>query len=88
MKKISNLFLKFFGIGITICLFAGALAFVGFAFALCVGGEVATEICVFIHKSYFPWVIRATSLFAFSGLIGMYLGKDYSLTLAKSKKNK
>ena len=86
MKKVSDLFLKIFGIGVTVCLFAGAIAFVGFFVALCIGGESATEICVFIHKTYFPWVIRFTSVFSFSGLIGMYMNRMSSLTISTSKK--
>lgn len=75
MEKRNNSFLRIFGVGVTVCLFAGALACVGFLAAFCIGGETATAICVFIHKTYFPWVIRLTSLFSLSGLIGMYVRK-------------
>lgn len=88
MKKVSNIFLTAFGIGITLCLFAGTLAFVGFVAALLIGGEIATALCVFIHKSYFPWVIRFTSVFALSGLIGMYLSKVSSLTISSNQNEK
>ena len=85
MKKIREIILWIFGIGVTLCVFAGALALVGFAVALCIGGETATEICVFIHKEYFPWVIQFTSIFTGFGLVGMYLSKKKSLTLNADK---
>lgn len=81
MKKASQIMLWIFGIGVTLCVFAGALALVGFVIALCIGGETATEICVFIHKEYFPWVIQLTSIFTGFGLVGMYFSKKKSLTL-------
>ena len=87
MKKITDVILWIFGIGITACLIAGALSLVGFLVALCIGGETATEICVFIHKTYFPWVIRFTTIFAFFGLIGMYMSKAKALTVSNDTKD-
>ena len=87
MKKVGNFFLNVFAIGVTVCLFAGAVAFVGFIAALCIGGETATTLCVFIHKTYFPWIIRFTSISAFSGLIGMYINQMSSLTISSHKKD-
>ena len=86
MKKVSNFFLTVFGVGVTLCLFAGALALVGFVVALCIGGELATNISVFIHKEYFPWVIGFTSISALFGLVGMYMSKMRSLTISADKK--
>ena len=86
MKKISNVFLSVFGVGVTLCLFAGVLAFLGFVVALLIGGESATQLCVFIHKSYFPWVIRFTSVFTLFGLIGMYMRKLQALTVSSEQK--
>ena len=83
MKKISDILLYIFGTGVTVCLFAGALAFLGFVVALIIGGETATELCVFIHKTYFPWVITATSLFVGFGLVGMYFSKKKALSITK-----
>ena len=85
MKKATNILLTVFSIGSLCALLAGALAFVGFAVALAVGGETATELCVFIHKTYFPWVIKATSVFAGMGLVGMYLSKQKALTTKTDK---
>lgn len=81
MKKISDIILTIFGIGITLCLFAGSISIIGFIFALIIGGETATEICVFIHKTYFPIVITFSSIFSGLGLIGLYLKKTKALVL-------
>ena len=75
MKKTLEIIFSIFGIGITVCLFAGGASLIGFLLALIIGGETATEICVFIHKSYFPIVIQASSVVAFVGLVGVYLQK-------------
>ena len=86
MKKVSNIILWIFGIGVTVCVLAGGLSLLGFIVAMCIGGETATEMCVFIHKEYFPWVIKFTSIFTGIGLIGMYLSKMKSLTVSADKK--
>ena len=88
IKKISDVILWIFGIGETCCLFAGALSLLGFIVALCIGGDVATEICVFIHKTYFPWVIKFAAIFTGFGLLGMYLTKTQSLSIGKKKESK
>ena len=75
MKKISNILLTIFSVGILLSLFAGALTLVGFVGAMIIGGETATQICLFIHKTFFPLVIRGTSIFVAFGLAGMYLSK-------------
>lgn len=85
MKKIADILLKIFAVGIIACLFAGALTLVGYIAALIIGGETATSLCAWIFKSYFPWVIKATSVFTGIGLIGMYLGKQKALTATVEK---
>lgn len=87
MKKAVDTMLWIFGVGVMVCLFAGGLAFLGFGVALCIGGEAATATCVFIHKTYFPYVIRFTSVFVGIGLLGMYLGRVKALSL-RAKSNK
>lgn len=82
MKKISLLLLKVFGVGITLSLFAGGLSLLGYCTALFIGGDIATNLCNFIFKTYLPWVIKFTSLFTGIGLIGMYFSKQKALTVA------
>ena len=81
---IGKVFLKIFAGGVLVTLFAGALAFIGFLVALVIGGETATEICVYIHKVYFPFVIRVCSISVGFGLVGMYCSKIKSLSMEKN----
>jgi uncharacterized membrane protein AbrB (regulator of aidB expression) len=85
MKKIKDILLTVFSVGVLLTLFAGALALVGFVAALIIGGETATQICVFIHKTYFPYVIRVCSVAVGFGLVGMYLGKMKALSVEDQK---
>ena len=84
MKKISNILLKIFSAGVLLALFSGALTLVGFVVAMIIGGEMATQVCVFIHKNLFPYIIKATAIFVAFGLVGMYLSKSKALTVADS----
>lgn len=82
MKKVSKVFLTIFSVGVLLTLFLGALAFLGYLIALIIGGSAATDLCVFIYKSYFPWVIRICSIAVGFGLIGMYMEKQKALTFS------
>ena len=73
MKKFTDILLKVFAYGIIACLFAGGLSLVGYLIALIIGGESAIALCLWVFKSYLPWVIISTSIFTLVGLIGMYL---------------
>lgn len=88
MKKISKILLTGFSVGTILTLFAGALAFFGYVAALIIGGETATNLCVFIHKQYFPWVIQLCSVSVGLGLIGMYLDKKRALAMVEKTKEK
>ena len=87
MKKISKILLTCFSVGVLLCLFAGGLTFLGFIAALIIGGETATALCVFIHKTCFPWIIQICSVSEGLGLIGMYLAKRKALTFGKEEKS-
>lgn len=86
MKKATDIILTIFSVGVLVTLFIGGLTMLGYVVALCIGGETATAICVFIHKSFFPWLIRFTSVFVGVGLIGMYLSKMKALTFSGETK--
>ena len=88
MKKVSDILLRVFAVGSLLALFAGALSLLGFAAALVIGGETATAICVFIHKTYFPYVIKFTSVFVGFGLLGMYLSKIKALAITDGGEGK
>lgn len=87
LKKISNVCKIIFGYSIMITLFAGALVFLGFLAALIIGGDVAIAICAFIHQSILPVLIRITTATVLFGLVAMYLGGEFALTIGKEKKN-
>lgn len=82
MKKVSNILLTIFAVGVLLTLFAGALSLLGYIVAMFIGGETATAFCAFIYKEYFPWVIRICSISTGFGLVGMYLNKMRALTIA------
>ena len=86
MKKVSDILLKIFAYGIIACLFAGGLSLVGYLVALIICGESATALCLWVFKTYMPWVIKATSIFTLIGLIGMYLSKQKALVATTEKK--
>ena len=81
MKKVSKVFLNIFSVGVLLTLFAGALSLAGYIAALIIGGESATELCAFIYKTFFPWVIRICSIAVGFGLIGMYLDRKKALVV-------
>ena len=85
MKKFSDILLKVFSVGVLLILFAGAMTLIGYIVAMFIGGEVATEICVFIHKTFFPYVIRVTSIVVGIGLFGMYLSKMKALSVSDTQ---
>lgn len=87
LKKITNILLTVFSVGIIVCLFAGGLSLVGYVVAMFIGGETATEMCLFIFKTYLPWVIKFTTIFTAIGLLAMYLSKTKALTVSASEKN-
>ncbi len=88
MKKINSVLKKIFGVCVLISLFAGGLSLLGYITALCIGGEMATAICAFIFKQYFPWLIRITSIVIGIGLITMYLSGEAALTMKSKKSDK
>ena len=88
MKKISAVLKTIFGYGIMICLFSGGLTFFGYIAAMIIGGETATEMCVYIYKTYFPFVIQVCSVCVGCGLVGMYMNKVVALTFAGDNKSK
>ena len=85
MKSVSNVLTRIYAYGIVVCLFAGGISLLGYIAALIIGGETATALCAWVFKSYLPWVIKFTSIFAGIGLIGMYLSKQKALTAKVEK---
>lgn len=81
MKKISNILLTIFSIGIILSLFAGAVSLIIYIIAMFIGGEAATNLCASVFTDYLPWVIKFTSIFVGVGFIGMYFAKIKALSV-------
>ena len=79
-KKISNILQSLFGWGIFISLFVGGLTFLGYVFALIIGGEVAEKICQFLYKDLNPVLIYISTISVVIGLVKMYLNKEIALS--------
>ncbi len=88
IKKIAAVLRIIFGYGIIICLFGGGLTFFGYLAALIIGGETATEICVFLYKTFFPIIIKTSTILVLLGMLTMYLSGEKALTSNKKKSSK
>lgn len=78
-KKIANIMSVIYGIGVMVSLFAGGLSFLGYLVALIIGGQTATEICVFIYKTLYPILFYFSSSVVLLGLIKMYIAGEKSM---------
>lgn len=74
--KISSVLEKIVGIAFGVCLFAGALGFIGYMVALCIGGEQATALCTWIYKSYYPVLIKIGTIATLATFLMIYLKGD------------
>ena len=84
--KICEILSLIYGYGIMISLFAGGLTFLGYLFALIIGGDTATQICTVIYKQIFPIIIIVASCIVVLGVIKMYLSGEVALCIEKQKK--
>ncbi len=86
-EKTAKILSYIYGTGIAVALFAGALSFLGYLAAIIIGGETATDICVFIYKKCYPVIIYISSVSVLIGLVKMYVAGEKSLVPPKKKKN-
>lgn len=84
-KKISEVCKIIFGYGVMISLFVGGLTFFGYVAAMCIGGELAAAICVFLYKQVIPVVIYLSTIMILFGLVAMYMAGESALTPSKRK---
>lgn len=75
-----------YGIGIMVALFAGALSFFGYLAAIIIGGQTATDTCVFIYKMVYPILFTFSSCVVLFGLLKMYIAGEKSMTPKKRSK--
>ncbi len=62
MKKIASVLEWIIGIALALCLFLGGLGFFGFMAAFCIGGDTAAAICTFLSKTYYVYLIKASTI--------------------------
>ncbi len=84
--KIADVMSYVYGIGIIVALFVGALSFFGYLAAIIIGGETATEICVFIYKKIYPILFIFSSAVVLLGLVKMYVAGEKSMVPNKKRK--
>lgn len=79
-KKIADVIKVIYGYGMFVCLFVGGLTFFGYLAALIVGGETAAQICTFIYKGLYPYLVKISSVLILLGLVKMYLCGEIALS--------
>ncbi len=85
-KKIADFIQIVFGYGMFICLFVGGLSFFGYLFALIVGGKMAADVCTFIYKTLYPYLVRLSSVMILLGIVKIYLVGEVALSGDTKKK--
>ena len=85
-KKISSVLGWIYGSGIAISLFLGGLSFLVYIVAFCIGGQTATDICVFVYKKFYPWLFIFSSAIVLVGLLKMYLNGEVAFSIKKKSK--
>ena len=61
-QKISTVLEWVIGTALALCLFLGGLGFIGFLVAFCIGGDTAANICNFLSKTYYVYLIKAATI--------------------------
>ena len=85
MKKLCNVLSWIYGYGMLVTFIAGGLTFFGYVIALCIGGEVATQICEIISRHVFKAIIIAASCFVVLGLLKLYLSGEIQAGVRKKR---
>lgn len=84
-KRLTNFLRSLFGWGIYLSLFAGGSVFLGYVAALCIGGQTATVICLFLSGTVMPLVIKISTAMVLLGILILYLSGETALTSGKKK---
>lgn len=84
-EKITNVLSYIYGTGIAIALLVGGASFLGYIAAMVIGGETATEICVFIYKTLYPILFYFSSAVVLLGIVKMYVAGEKSMAPTKRK---
>ncbi len=74
--KIADIIEWIIGYALMICLFVGGLGVVGYIVALCIGGETATEICTWLYKTFYTYLIQISTGTTVLCFLFLYLKGD------------
>ncbi len=75
-KKTAVLLENLIGIALAICLFLGALGFIGYMIAFIIGGDTAEAICVWIYKTFYGYLIKLSTITTVATFVLLYLKGD------------
>lgn len=64
------------GIALALCLFLGGLGFIGFVAAFIAGGDTAANICTFLSKTYYVYLIKASTITTLACFVLQYFKGD------------
>lgn len=87
-RKIASVLEWVIGIAFALCLFLGGLGFIGFVVAFCTGGETAETICTFLSKTYYDYLIKASTITTVFCFILQYFNGDAKWVNPFEKKEK
>ena len=73
VNKISSLLETLIGITLAVCLFLGALGFVGFLVALIVGGNTAGVICDWVYNVFYALLVKISTITTLFTFVLLYL---------------
>lgn len=89
LKKAADILESAIGISFMICLFVGGAGFVGYAIAFCIGGETATDICTWIYKVFYGYLIKLSTITTLFTFLLIYLkGEAKWINPIRSRNNK
>ena len=85
-EKVGKILAYTYSVGIVIAVLVGALSFWGYIAAILIGGQTATDICVFIYKKIYPMLFFTSSISVLIGLLKMYIMGEKTMIPNKNKK--
>ena len=73
MKKFSDVLELIIGYSLMICLFVGGLGFIGYAVAFIIGGDAATNICTWLYKTFYVYLIKLSTITTLACFVLIYI---------------
>lgn len=81
MKRIENILLSIFSMGIIIAIAGGALIFLLFLTGLILGGDTAIYLSNLASKTLMPYFIKSGAIGVFAGLLTFYIHGKHELSI-------